>query len=212
MLNTPYHKIQSLFKRDPETNYKTFIEGAWTLEEFQLLRNIEWQFTEKIDGTNIRVMFDEVMEIAGRSNNADIPAKLVSHINETLPTKKLEEVFPAVRVVLIGEGYGAGIQKGGNYRQDQGFILFDVWLPDTDYYLSRENVENVAYKLGIPFAPVIHQGPLLDGIDLVKGELKSKVSQVEQYAEGVVARPAVELKDKQGRRIITKIKRRDYQL
>ena len=34
---TEYHKIQSIWLRDPETKCKTFIEGAWSMPEFGFL-------------------------------------------------------------------------------------------------------------------------------------------------------------------------------
>lgn len=54
---TEYHKIQTLFKRDMESKHKTLLEGQWTLPEFEYLAGNVWTFTEKVDGTNIRVIF-----------------------------------------------------------------------------------------------------------------------------------------------------------
>ena len=48
-----YHKIQSVFKRDPATNHKRFLMGEYSLPEFEYLANNEWVATEKIDGTNV---------------------------------------------------------------------------------------------------------------------------------------------------------------
>lgn len=53
-----YHKINTIFKRDPETRNKTLLEGQYSVPEFEYLANNKWIFTEKIDGTNIRVMWD----------------------------------------------------------------------------------------------------------------------------------------------------------
>ena len=53
-----YHKIQTAFLRNPEDNFKTLLCGEWALPEFKLLKDIEWIWTEKIDGTNIRIMFN----------------------------------------------------------------------------------------------------------------------------------------------------------
>ena len=51
-----YHKILSLFKRDMEGN-KKFIIGKWTTDELKFLKDNDWVWTEKVDGTNIRVMW-----------------------------------------------------------------------------------------------------------------------------------------------------------
>lgn len=132
-----YHKIQSIFKRDMTSKRKTLIEGDWTLPEFEYLAGNVWVFTEKVDGTNIRVIFkDGGVTFGGRTEDAQIPAQLVTRLNERfLPmAAKLAEVFPDGSAVLYGEGYGAKIQKGGgNYRPDQDFVLFDVLVSNATY-------------------------------------------------------------------------------
>ena len=53
-----YHKIQTVFKRDPDNNFKTLLMGEYSLPEFEYLKDNKWVFTEKVDGTNIRVIWD----------------------------------------------------------------------------------------------------------------------------------------------------------
>lgn len=47
-----YHKINTLFKRDEKN---LIIEGDYSCPEFAYLAENEWTWTEKVDGTNIRV-------------------------------------------------------------------------------------------------------------------------------------------------------------
>ena len=63
----PYHKIQSIFKRDAENGYK--FTSEYSCPEFEYLQNNEWEFTEKVDGTNIRIIWDgqDGLRIAGRT-------------------------------------------------------------------------------------------------------------------------------------------------
>ena len=49
-----YNKIQSLFKRDQKGK---MLFGEYSLPEFEYLKDNTWAFTEKVDGTNIRVMY-----------------------------------------------------------------------------------------------------------------------------------------------------------
>lgn len=203
-----YHKIQTLFKRDMATKFKTLIEGEWTLPEFAYLAGNEWVFTEKVDGTNIRVMINGGVTFGGKTDRAQIPAKLVERLNERfLPqTDKLTEMFKD-GACLYGEGYGAKIQKGGgNYRPDQDFVLFDVKIGE--WWLQREAVEEIAVALGIEVVPIIGKGTLHDAIECAKKGITSRWGDFQ--AEGIVARPATELKTRSGRRIITKIKCRDF--
>lgn len=212
-----YHKIQSIYKRDPATKFKTFLEGDWSVDAFGILKDIEWTFTEKIDGTNIRIGFDgETVSFGGRSDNADIPRLLLEYMTDAFTPESIVNGLSGP-ATLIGEGYGGKIQKGSGYQTEQRFILFDVFIEPTEdhplgIWLEREAVESIAAGLNIPVAPVIHQGPLLDGVDICKNnEVKSLVSENKDLIiEGVVARPTYELRDRLGRRIITKIKLRDY--
>jgi ATP-dependent RNA circularization protein (DNA/RNA ligase family) len=189
---------------------KTLIEGEWTLPEFEYLAGNVWTFTEKVDGTNIRVIFKEgSITFGGRTEDAQIPAQLVGRLNERfLPlAEKLAEVFPDGAAVLYGEGYGAKIQKGGgNYRQDQDFVLFDVRVGQ--WWLQRADVGDVAQKLGLDAVPVIGEGTLHDAVAWAKRGIRSTWGDFE--AEGIVARPKTELMTRSGHRLVAKIKCRDF--
>jgi len=47
-----YHKISTVFKRDPENNFKTLLFGEFATPELEYLQDNMWVFTEKVDGTN----------------------------------------------------------------------------------------------------------------------------------------------------------------
>ena len=204
-----YHKIQTVFKRDPETKYKTLLVGQYSLPEFEYLANNKWLFTEKVDGTNIRVMFDgETITFGGKTENAQIPSPLVAKLNARfLPRRDLfVSIFPE-GVCLYGEGYGAKIQKGGgNYRPDQDFVLFDVKVGQ--WWLNRGDVAEIALKLGLDIVPYIGSGTLPTMVDFVRSGFNSRWGDF--LAEGIVARPDVELKARNGKRIITKLKYKDF--
>jgi len=208
-----YHKIQTMFKRDMSGKKKQLIEGEWTLAEFEYLANNTWEFTEKVDGTNIRVILnDGEITFGGRTDNAQIPAPLVARLNERFVSewgkKNLERTFfDQGNIVLYGEGYGPKIQKsGGLYREDQDFVLFDVRVGE--WWLKRKDVEEISEALELDVVPVIGEGTLYDAIDMVKRGIKSTWGDFP--AEGIVARPKVELKARSGQRIITKIKHVDF--
>lgn len=52
-----YNKIETVFNRDT-TGTKKLIRGDWRNEAVEYLKDSKWQFTEKFDGTNIRVIWD----------------------------------------------------------------------------------------------------------------------------------------------------------
>lgn len=204
-----YHKIQTIYKRDMSSKHKTLIEGDWTLPEFAYLAGNIWTFTEKVDGTNIRIIAKNGgVTFGGRTDDAQIPAQLVTRLNNLfLPlTAKMEEIF-SDGAVLYGEGYGAKIQKGGgNYRSDQDFVLFDVRVGQ--WWLRRPDVEDVAQKLGLDVVPIIGEGTLYDAVDWAKRGISSFWGNFD--AEGIVARPKTDLNTRNGQRLITKIKCRDF--
>jgi ATP-dependent RNA circularization protein (DNA/RNA ligase family) len=207
---TEYHKIQTVFKRDPATKHKTLLEGEYSLPEFEYLADNKWIFTEKVDGTNIRVYYQGgKITYAGRTDKAEVPPRLLERLNDRLlpQVDRFGEIFHDADVCLYGEGYGAKIQKGGShYRPDQDFVLFDVKVGD--WWLLRPDVEDVANNLGIDVVPVVGEGTLLEMVEQAKAGIPSTWGDFQ--AEGYVARPAVELKTRSGDRLITKIKCRDF--
>ena len=208
-MNT-YHKIQTVFKRDPETKYKTLLEWGFAREEFEYLRKNKWLFTEKVDGMNIRVMYHSgAVTFGGKSDNAQIHAQLVTKLSERFhPQLELfMEKFEDADVCFYGEGYGPGIQKGGgNYGPEKDFVLFDVKIGE--WWLQRKDVEDIAGAFGIPMVPSLGTGNLDDLVDRVRNGVQSLYGDFP--AEGIVARPATELVARNGQRIITKLKCCDF--
>lgn len=204
-----YHKINTIYKRDMASPKKTLIEGDWSAPEFECLANAAWQFTEKVDGTNIRVVLSgDSVSFGGRTDNAQIPAKLFARLQELFPADKVRGAFePSVNAVLYGEGYGASIQKaGGNYGPID-FVLFDVRV-GPQWWLRRDAVDDIARKLGVRSVPVIGEGTLLDAVAMAKAGIKSTWGDFE--SEGIVARPKAELLTRSGHRIVAKVKCRDF--
>jgi hypothetical protein len=203
-----YQKIQGPFKRHvdgPDRN--KVIPWMWACHEFQLLADVPWTWTEKVDGTNIRVIWDGHKPVfGGRTDNAQIPAKLVQYLTSTFTEELLEQNFGGQPVTLYGEGYGAGIQSGGLYRPDQAFILFDVRI--SDWWLRPMDVAMIAGDLGIQSVPDFGDVPLTEMIRQVA------VKKLEsELAEGVDAEGLVGtcggLLDRSGTRIIVKLKTKD---
>lgn len=205
-----YHKIQTLYKRDPENRFKTLLYGQYSLPEFEFLKDTIWVYTEKVDGTNIRILWDgDRITFGGKSDNAQIPTPLLNRLNEVfLPMRsKFSEMFSDTPVCLYGEGYGAKIQKVGKYYGgSQEFVLFDVQVGQ--WWLERPNVSDIASKLGIDIVPIIGEGNLQDLEDAVRTGFNSTWGDF--LAEGIVARPKVELASRNGSRIITKLKHVDF--
>jgi hypothetical protein len=205
-----YNKIETLWKRDMEGT-KKLLEGEFRNPAVEFLKDNIWQFTEKVDGTNIRVYWDgHKAQFGGRTERAQIPAPLVNYLNSVFGTNEAEQIFEEkfgeTEVILFGEGYGPKIQNGGLYRNDVSFILFDVLISNN--YQPRESVEDIAKAFGIDIVPIIFEGTIQEGVDFVKTNPDSTMGTAKM--EGLVGRPKVEMRDRCGKRIIVKIKWEDF--
>ena len=202
-----YHKIETLYERDEKT-FRIKPELILKNRVYGLLKS--WRWTEKIDGMNIRVMWkDGKLIFGGKTDNAQIHADLIKYLYETFDLMKMSQTFPDTPdgVVLYGEGYGAGIQKGGGlYSPLKKFILFDARVGD--WWLSQENVNDVAAKLGIDVVPDYGDMTLEDATEFVRQGFPSRIGTAQ--AEGLVGRPLEALFDKKGHRLIVKLKTKDF--
>lgn len=206
---TEYHKINAVYKRD---NKGKFL-NEFACPEFEYLYDNDWIFTEKVNGTSIRLGFNYLGSrfIAGRSDDSMIPPKLlivlealVENIRDQV--RETMEVRDICDLVLYGEGYGPKINGGGIYRSDPGFVLFDVKVGSM--FLERADVEEFAAKHNIDVVPVTFRGTLRDAEYLVRGGIKSTWGDFNM--EGFVGTPTVPLYTRQNKRIITKVKTCDY--
>ncbi|MCI7206994.1 MAG: RNA ligase family protein [Clostridium sp.] len=216
-----YQKIQTLFKRD-ERNI--IIPDQFTYPEFEVLKDLKWECTEKIDGTNIRIELASsgnsedgiIMSFKGRTDKANIPEHLLTKLNWLFDREHLMEALNITdetqdcNITLYGEGYGAKIQKGGNYiSNDVNFILFDVKVGK--WWLDREAIKDIANKLGINAVPLMGYMTIPEAIEYVKRGFKSTIAENKDYdAEGLVLKAPCGLLKRDGERLITKIKTVDF--
>jgi hypothetical protein len=189
----------------------------------------KWLVTEKVDGMNMRVVWHPFgvsddpgppfLRIYGRTDRAQIPGDLMSHMQERFTHESLVSAFPQFEewdgiddayrssVVLFGEGFGPGIQKAGQaYGGSKRFALFDVVVDG--HWLDWAGVEDVAAKLGIPTVPVLARGVSLE---VAKEYVRSSQLQEQgsEHIEGIVARTDPYLFDGRGNRVMFKYKVRD---
>jgi ATP-dependent RNA circularization protein (DNA/RNA ligase family) len=207
-----YPKINSLWKRDPIT--KRLLQGEYSCPEFGNIS--QWRVDEKIDGTNIQIEFlrsePSQVQFLGRTKDAMIPPHLLKYLTQTFTADKLEKAFPdAVTLRLFGEGYGAKIQAAGpKYREDVGFILFDVWIGG--WWIQRNDVHEIAKRLEIPSVPNWGVMDEFEIVELVESRTASRCSAVSQVMEGVVCRPEPLMLFRDKSPIIWKLKCRDFDL
>ena len=204
-----YQKIPNIYKRET-FGKNNLIIGDFTSTELAYLKDNEWFFTEKVDGTNVRVIWDGYrVEFKGRTDKAQIPKPLLIKLEELFGGESKEELFESTfgtkNVILYGEGYGGKIQGGGGYG-DTNFILFDVRVDG--WWLDHNNVVEIAKLFCIKIVPFMFAGTLEDGVDFIKKHPSSLLRTGE--LEGIVGQTCVPMYNRKGERIIVKIKCRDF--
>lgn len=205
-----YHKINTVFKRDERGK---ILDGQWVSTDIEWLRFNDWIWEEKVNGTNIRIVWDgQKVTFMGKNDNSQISALLIAQLQERFLSFKaltyFRETFPEGDTCLYGEGYGAKIEKGGgNYMPDMvDFVLFDVWCGG--WWLRRKDVHDVGGKLNVPCVPIIGCGDLVEMSNKVRDGFKSAWGDFQ--AEGIVARPLEDIFNRKGERIVVKLKTKDF--
>ena len=208
-----YPKIETIFNRDTHGT-KKLIEGDYRSLAIKYLKDCIWEGTEKIDGTNIGIIWDgHSVSFQGRTERTEIPKSLLEKLEEMFGGTENEELFEQAfgekRFILYGEGYGNKIQTGSDYIPDGvSFILFDVYAIDSEIWLERASVEDIAHTFGVDVVPIVFEGSIDEAINFVKTKPNSTIGTAKM--EGLVCRPKVNLYDKKGDRLIVKIKVCDF--
>jgi len=117
-----------------------------------------------------------------------------------------------IPVYIYGEYFGQGIQKcGGRYGDKNDFVVFDI--EQQGWWIPREMREAYCKELGLKTVPFIGLCTLSEFEDMVTKGFETKVPGAKDptlIEEGIVARPAIPVRDARGNRIIVKIKYCDY--
>lgn len=218
-----YEKINTIFQRDTLSKKHPIIIGSYSKDEFELLQDIKWEATEKIDGTNMSCEYIPAVGtilVRGKTEKANIPIHILDIVYSLFTKEKLETAFPSPKydnsiIELFGEMYGNKIQPYGSkyIPNGQNFILFDIKITtnNTSIWLSRLSCCDIAESIGIDVVPLIGYYTLKDAVDIVSKGFKSRVAVDPTLdAEGLVLKTPLGLLDRQGNRIITKIKTVDF--
>ena len=208
MLNTIYHKIPNVWNLSNDN--KSYDLDSFRSPEIQYLSNQDWIWSEKIDGTNTRVIWDgHKVSFAGRTERSQMRPDVKTMLNELfggeIQETKFEELFGEKNVILFGETYGGNIQGvGKKYRQDPAFRMFDVMIDG--YWMPYAVMMEIAAKLNVKAVPVFMIGNIFEAMEELK---KIDQTMIEGTApiEGVVGTPTVRLLDNNHNRIIVKLKK-----
>ena len=218
-----YQKINTVFMRDKATNciVPEFVSpvAKWMFDE-----GIKMYSTEKIDGTNTSFVIETNSETEtaniyarGKTESAFFEPRhkaLHKTVIDKL-NKACGDVFDLhsdAVIEVFGEMYGSGIQEpaGSKYVPDGiKFIVFDIKI--NGLYLLPDNVKDICYKVGLDYVPEMGMMTIGEAIDLVQKRFYSNlVKDNSLFAEGVVMKLPLGLLDRNGERIIIKVKSCDF--
>lgn len=205
-----YHKIWNAHDLGTERgpDYGKPILDKWFRPEFEELQDNTWTWTEKLDGTNIRIIWDgHKVRIGGRTDDALIPTAVVHLVQDLFPEHKMEQQFGATPVFIYGEGLMPGLNGSFRYTTTAMVIAFDVKVGD--WWLQPDGVIKACDQLGIPVAHNIGAWSPNDMIAMVGKGMKSRYNSA-FYAEGVVGTPPHGITGRDGDRLKMKIKHEHY--
>lgn len=175
--------------------------------------------TEKIHGTNVRVMFDEEdgLVVGSRNNiiykDGERPSTdgfgFVKWLHEDDRWEELK-LFP--EHIFYGEFHGPGIQKGVKYSEEKDFRVFDI-RNASGGFVSWGEVESICKLVNFKTVPVIMMGKVtIDSLEKtmdfpsVVAVLNGLEPSPENTWEGVVVKPYQPERDHRGNWIRAKYK------
>lgn len=216
-----YPKIDTLFNRNKK--FKV-IEGDFTHLEFELVKT--WSCTEKIHGENMRIIYDgkaEIVSILTREHDKPeyVQKELLKFMQEKYTFEKLRAIFKPKGVdhaVLFGEGYGPRIQQGKGYKNEHDIILFDVLVNDIltedEWWLEPESIQDIATKLETEVVPDLGFLTVDTIVEMVKKGFPSLLAKrntgADLKSEGIIARTVPGLLFRNGKRLMFKLKTKDF--
>lgn len=222
-----YPKINSLYKREgwnfaktgQKPNGKKLLIGDYACPQFESISR--WSMSEKVDGTNVVITYIHepakhiayTINYSGRTASSILPKELLEHLKNELPAQVVRRAFPHLYyIILFGEGYGRGIQKGDYYAPCKRFILFDAvvdgrWLDRDELRMVRQNI-NLSFELDMG-----NIWTKEDIFDFVKSKPTSRLAQLngnlDATMEGIVARSHPLMYFPDGSPIMFKLKVKD---
>jgi hypothetical protein len=214
-MDKEYIKIPNAYTIIPETHR---FSGEFQ-PQFEYLKDLIWDGSEKVDGTGSRVYWDgHAVSVAGRTDSAN-DLNQSKFLTSLFGSKEMEYLFEQnfsdKQVYLFAEFYGPKINKGETYSDTNKVILFDVWAraADTDpvkgYWLSRDKVDEVAKEMGLDSVPVVFHGTLGEAEEFVKSHPVSTLGGGLHEMEGLVLQPQISLFTAKGEPVKCKLKYRD---
>lgn len=233
-----YTKILAPFCRD-NAKSKFVNTHKWSRPDFEALQDIEWHWTQKIDGTNLNIVWDgERISYKGHTDKTQWNERSKALIENTFCTPEAETIFEELygtqSVVVSMELVSKDFNQ--NYGHPDGhFYVYDVRNGNTNKYWNREAVTSFVNAFDssrevLEEVAELFVGSIRDAVEYVKLAKKwnqnfEEIDYLSQDGiwwkvhnllgkyplEGIVGRPPIELYNSKDERVICKVKCCDYE-
>lgn len=226
-----YDKILAPLARDTaKSKYVDIMK--FSRPEFEMLANVKWNWTLKIDGSNVNVIWDgERVSYVGHTDKTLFNERTKKFLDETFCTSEAETVFEDLYgeqpVKISMEFVSKDMSQNYGYI-DGAVFIFDIFNGSTGkVWTSEETLDAFVSKFegnNVFVAPFIGYMNIWNAIDVAKAyeviwnrhperwseEDKIKNPLGPYVIEGLIGRLPYELFDNNGNRVITKVKCKDY--
>lgn len=216
-ITSEYPKLKNLHKRDPADNK---VIDAYTDEIFspELLGNAGWTWREKLDGTNLRIIWDgHRAEYRGRTDRAQFSGPQELFLQKTIETQGFEELleqtFGNTEAALYAELIGNKIQ--GNPHKIVGYEIrvYDAFV--AGWWLLPANVDELANSLGLGSAEIIGVAPIghmhVGMMNIaIQAEAFEQAGAPHEYLEGIVGTAPGGVLHRSGTILRVKLKLENY--
>lgn len=175
-----------------------------------LLAQTEWNVRRKLNGQNIRIYWDGNQALwNGKTDDFSCDTDFTNYMNNTFIEELFEEHFGRDKQVYIfAEKMGPKTQGNELQLDEEQVIIYDVCI--NGYWLDRHAVECVAEYFKVKTC-YDYMGPnLLNRTWMLTDIIRMVATGKIKDWEGIVATPKVECQDREGQRVIVKVKNKDY--
>ena len=136
---------------------KTAAERIQNIQDWESIREQEFEVTEKIHGSSLSFYLDETGDFHVCSRNLDLKETEGNAYWKAAKKYKVEESMNiaclkgyAVQGELIGEGL-----NGNQYKTSLEFLVFNIYCTKSKTYVSAEFRKYICAALGLKHAPVL---------------------------------------------------------
>jgi hypothetical protein len=176
--------------------------------------------TFKADGTNGGVIWTQDNELLTRSRNRLLTGDKDNHgfdewVSNNIDVEPFRGQFDGVSLVIFGEFIKNDILGRVDYGDEGRFRVFDVFI--NTVYLDWKDVVDVADKLNLDTVPYeTMTNPTYDKCQEYVSNIEDPLAvddadEEQRIGEGIVIRPPVELKYKNDRRMLYKVKSEKFE-